>query len=489
MVVVWSGSTWAQDTINMNQVYNGALDQPQLNAAFRLPDDTLLSGTGLDAELNEVDTYTLTGFADTGAGTVLLGPTSAADFGIPLDPGVAFEDVGVGGTSTFDVSTNYTMQLTHFDSDLIPSLDNPATIDAVYDQVFTGVRAAVGPQSSQVPTDPIDQVLASLSEFNVYGMPVLHNKMMVMDSSSLNDAANFNGDGSPAAFGDLLSGATLPELKAYLYDSPNGPTPRTPTVGPGLPSSFDAKVKTTYADFSSFTTGGTPPSLTHNPFIGNSPLDPTPASPQPGIKITHNTAQSEGNWLFDTGGAASMMSLVTAATHGVSYSTVAGEGFGETNATLVGVLPDEQFTLSLTGVGGEVKIAGFVVHELILPAYLPSDVLVHLKFTDVPILVADITVVDPNDANNTITLDGIFGMNMMFPSLLIDSSLFDTGDLASLTALLSVPMITSNFDMVSFDEPTGDILLTFNPDIVPEPMSVSILLTASTIVLLRRRTV
>ena len=74
-------------------------------------------------------------------------------------------------------------------------------------------------------------------------------------------------------------GDTVVELKTYLYDSPNAPTPRTPTVGPGLPASFDVKVKTTYADFSTFTTttNGDPPSLAHNPFIGNSPLDPTPA--------------------------------------------------------------------------------------------------------------------------------------------------------------------------------------------------------------------
>lgn len=469
LLLILSAASSAQPTMQMNQVYVGAIEQPQLNAAVRY-NGTLLTGTGLDPiTLEEIDTYTITGYADTGGGTVLLGPSTVADFGIPMQTGAVFTDVGVGGASTFGISESVTFQVTHYDSDLLPLLDNPGTIDDVYKQVFSPIRNAVGPDTALPDsTDPLDGIIASLSEFVVFGMPLLKNKTMVMDSRVLNTAADVFGDGSPGAFGDILDFEdldNLPELKNYLYDSPNAPSPRAPEYGPGIPSNYDVKIKTTYADFSGYTqtTGGTPPALTYNPFIGSSPLDPSPVDPLPGIITDHGPSSStEGNWLFDTGGAATIMSSAIAATHGVTYSTATGHEYGSDDPQLVGVSLAEQFQLTLSGVGETVTVAGFYLQEMRVPVYTPDDTLIYLVYNDVPILVADIKVEEPDAPGTFVTLDGVFGMNLLFPSVLLDDS-FLTGDIFGLLALLEAPMITSNFDFVTFDEPTGEVRLNFNP--------------------------
>ena len=193
----------------------------------------------------------------------------------------------------------------------------------------------------------------------------------------------------------------------------------------------------------------------------------TPGSPLPGVRVTHNGTTTEGSWLADTGAAATIWSQQQALGHGIAYSSVESEGLGGDNPTLIGVDLDDQFTLTLGGVGGELKVAGFFIEELILPAFRPDgdggEQRVDLRFADAPILVADIDITHPV-TQQKIILDGVLGVNFFFPTIFLDGDLFD--DPFAVLAILDSPMITGNFDFVVFDEPTGQFLLSFNPAVI-----------------------
>ena len=85
-------------------------------------------------------------------------------------------------------------------------------------------------------------------------------------------------------------------------------------------------------------------------------------------------------------------------------------------------IPD-QFTLTLGGVGGQQVLAGFWLDALLLPtieATQQNNSALNINYAHVPVLVGDITVKDPrypNDPTKWLTLDGIFGMNMLIQSI------------------------------------------------------------------------
>lgn len=485
-----------QPRVEMNQVLVGSLDQPRARAILRDTNGNVLDAPGLDI-LGSDTTYTVEGFYDTGAGTVLLGPSTAASFGLGTVPGATFADVGVGGLAFFDISDQVSFELADYDNSRFAELDNPATFAQVYNHPFPVTRAAVSRTDLPVgaDVDPIDQLIGSFSEFNVFGTPLMQNKLAVFDNTGLNGLFQ-QPNADPRAirnFTDLitddLTGLENLQLKTFIYDSPNSATPRPPAAGqPDVPV-FDAHIKTDFADFSNLTTttGGMPPALGHNPFVGPAPTlaDENPndgGQDLPGVTITQGGVTTETSWLFDTGAAASIWSGQVAAQHGVFYSSEPGKGLGSDDPTLVdadgneiGLGGNGQFQLQIGGVGGTLNIAGFFVEELIVPAFRDDgnggEEQFDMVFTDAPLLIADISIdATPNDLtdNETFTLEGVLGMNLLAPSLFIDGLNLNTGGLGDL------PVINSNFDQFAFDEITGDVLLKFNPAVVdaaaiPEP--------------------
>ena len=121
-----------------------------------------------------------------------------------------------------------------------------------------------------------------------------------------------------------------------------------------------------------------------------------------------------GSWLLDTGAAASMISRANAASLGVTY--VDGT-FGTDHPKLAGVPADQQFTLTVGGVGGSKKAAGFFLDELRLPTTEGQP----LIYKRAPVLVSDITVQD-RATGKSLTLDGVFGMNFLTASCMVDES-------------------------------------------------------------------
>jgi hypothetical protein len=74
----------------------------------------------------------------------------------------------------------------------------------------------------------------------------------------------------------------------------------------------------------------------------------------------------------------------------------------------------------------------------------------HFRFIDAPVLVNDISLKDPN-SSRALTLDGIFGMNFLVASTLIEYTDIGGGVLLPLPTLIA----HGGFDFAVFDEAAG----------------------------------
>ncbi|WP_145445494.1 aspartyl protease family protein [Mucisphaera calidilacus] len=416
----------AVQALEIDGVQNAALDQPQINAAIRLP-GTTQPVTGLAEDLfgNIVETFNIQAFYDTGASGVLMSTQTADALGLTRarfeGQDVIFEDVGVGGADAFNVSEPLMIDLAPFPS---VAIDDPATYDTVYTQRFGPVRMQVGPLGGI--SNPLLQGL------DVFGMPLFVDKSVHMDVSPTHDlSGNIN-------------------TRVYNYGSREAAAIRTQRT-----------VQMSYGDFARFTRvlpdGAQAPTLQGNPFIGPDPVavlngDAETTQDVPGITVRHNGLSQTGSWLFDTGAAASIFSEARAAELGITY-----DPDSEAPVLLVdGVEAPNQFQLSIGGIGGTTQLAGLYLDELIVPTIEgdganPDDPK-HLKFLNAPVLVGDITVLDPV-TQESLTLDGVFGMNFLAASIFITEP-FGIGDLRA-----------GAFNDLVFDHPTGQLRMRFNPDV------------------------
>ncbi|WP_428389799.1 aspartyl protease family protein [Mucisphaera sp.] len=417
--------------IEIQGVQNASLDQPRINAAIRLPGTTTpLSGTSEDIFGNPATTFNIQAFYDTGASGVLVSQETANVLNLPRQQAttggnVIFEDVGVGGSSAFNVSEEVFIDLAPFTP--AADIDNPASYNATYTQSFGPIRTQIGPLGA------LDNPL--LSGLDVFGMPLFQNKSVHMDARPVNNILG-----------------TI-ETQVYNYGDPEPNAIKTQRT-----------VRMTYADFERFTQvdplGSPAPTLNGNPFVGPDPLaalngTPIPPDAPAGITIRHNGNASTNSWLFDTGAAASILSEAVASTLGISY---------DPNAAVPTLLADgveapNQFRLSIGGIGGTTQLAGLFLNELIIPVaegdQANPDDPKHLKFINAPVLVGDITVLDPI-TQDAVTLEGILGMNYLVGSIAI-SEPFSIGDVRA-----------GAFDDLVFDHPTAELRLRFNPDVAAD---------------------
>jgi hypothetical protein len=351
---------------------------------------------------------------------------------------VVFSDVGVGGADDFHVSTPVYASLAPFGNSA--DVDNFDTFQDVYTQTF-------GPIRTQVAIEPSDELLGPL---DVFGMPVMANKVVVMDARPLN-AEDIEDLGT---------------MKTYVY-SPGTPfNPDDDQENPGI-APTNLHVDLSYASFDRFTqvtpAGAPGPTLRHNPFIGPNPvrsIDPSlPPDNTPGVTIAQGGRSFTGSFLLDTGAVASMVSRHSAEAVGISY---ADDTYGTDAPRLVDSAGDDvpdQFTLTIGGIGGSTTVAGFFLDTMNLSTMEGGTI----QYVRAPVLVADITVADPHTGDE-LTLDGIFGMNALVASAYInenDPFPFPTN-------------VTSGaYDWITFDEPNGILGLNV-PDHVPSPDPVEV---------------
>lgn len=415
----------------------GAFDIPSINATLRLTP----TGTPIQANVFGERTINIQAYFDTGASGVLMSEETARYLGVTKAMNgttpVTFADVGVGGTETFGVSTPYYISLAPFnDSTNIESA-------AAYNQTF-------GPIQMQLAAEqPLGSQLAGL---DVFGMPVFAGKVVVINPRP---ADPLNADGTPKSLFELG------RMNVNVYN-PGGSAYNGSIADPGIPE-VAHHIKLSYGNFNRFTTvtpaGSTGPTLAHNPFIGPNPVlqleTNPPADTTPPVTFGFGGLTATGSFLLDTGAAASMISRNKAAQLNIRYR--AGT-YGTESPILElfdGTALENQFTLTVGGIGGTKTMAGFYLSDLILPTMEGSagnsNDPNHLHYHGAPVLVNDISLLDPlsPDPQNpiTLTLDGILGMNLLTGSVeLIPDPLlgFTFGAMAN-----------GAYNWLVFDEPNG----------------------------------
>jgi hypothetical protein len=315
------------------------------------------------------------------------------------------------------------------------------------------------------PGDPENP--GPLDGINVFGTPVMKNKVVVMDARSVNTLQ-------------------FDTMRTYLYDPGTGYKAATNTTDPGIPSTTRT-IKLSYGNFDSFTHTGTlddqgnlvamsgttlaqnQPTLAHNPFIGPNPLAPA-GDGTPPIKVTFQTDANNaatlhsatGSFLFDTGAAASMISTGVAAQLAVRYTSGTQgtdnarlETYDPLHPTNPGTPIADQFQLAIGGVGGTTTVAGFYLNSMLVHTVEGSATNdndpKNFRFLSAPVLVNDVKL------SATQTLDGIFGMNMLFGSVETQDTVLPDGSKVP----FPVALAPGAFDWVVFDEPNG--LLKMRP--------------------------
>jgi hypothetical protein len=395
---------------DIDGVQPAALDQPRINVVIRRQPD----GQALVAGDN---TFNVEAFLDTGASSIDLSSHTAELLGIKRELSgkseTRFEDVGVGGGSEFAVSEPIFLSL----APMAPNVDveQKDAIATTYSRAAGPYRTEIGPLNG--PMDILTEM--ALGDMDIVGMPVINGKIIVLDPRDVN--------------------AMSDKIRTYVYD-PRADHPAIPKTS--------QHVKLSFASFSGFTKttppDAQPPAIWANPFIGPSPLHPE-GDRTPAIFATHHGKTSMGSWLLDTGAAASMISRNQAAALGVVYDP---QSDGTDHPRLLGVPADKQFTLSVGGIGGTKKSAGFFLDKLSLPTTEGAPI----TFLHAPVLVADITVKD--SAGRSFTLDGVFGMNFLVASAMVDES----------SLIPDVDHLTQGaFRWIVFDQPAGILGLERNP--------------------------
>jgi autotransporter-associated beta strand protein len=417
-------SVWSAD---ITGVLPAAMDQPMINF--------YVSTTANGAPLSNPDGdplwglpyFNVTAYFDTGASGILLSYETADYLSVPKSYSgaqlVVYEDVGVGGSEQFNVSGSVYIALAGNPG---ADLDNPATYQTSYNQ-------KLGPVRTQIATAPVDP-FSLLGPIDVVGVPAMAGKVVVMDPKPLDNIWSFDG------------------IHTYVYNPGTPYHPATADTDPGIPTTSH-HIRLSYASFDSFTkvtpTGAAGPTLASNPFIGPNPVAKLYGGPPdntPGVTVAFDGLKATGSFLFDTGAAASMISTALAAELHIRYvggSQVSGilELFDPTRPGWTAPIPN-QFTMEVGGVGGIISAAGFYLDSMLLRTLegnpLNDSDPNHIVFHGVPVLVNDITVQDPVTLQ-TLTLDGIFGMNNLVASM--------TPDLSE--------MASGNFNWIVFDQPNG----------------------------------
>ena len=386
--------------VDIEGVQPAALDQPRVNLHLRREPN----GKPLVAQKLGEQTMNVQAFLDTGASGIMLSTTTADALGVKRvkagEANVVFHDVGVGGTDEFHVGEPLFIFMAPFGR-----AGDPDGADE-YPIIVGPARPQVGPLAGGI----IQMLTGGL---DVVGMPVMKGKIVVIDPKPVD------------TFGDTL--------RSGVYERGAREIPKT-----------DRHVALRYESFAPYTrvepANAQPPTMAENPFID-------------GVVVSMGGKSATGSWLLDTGAAASMISSAQAAKVGVKY--VEGtEGTG--SPRLAGVPEDEQFTLTIGGVGGAKKAAGFYLDTLVI-ATRERDGIVYKK---APVFVTDITVEHPQTKQKR-TLDGVFGMNYLVASAHVTEAAL-MPDIGKLTA--------GAYDWIVFDEPGKVLGLKLKAELVREAM-------------------
>ncbi len=379
---------WSGGSVSIDGVQPASLDQPQIHAILRT---STTSAPLVGQNLLGDPTNDIQGFLDTGTSGVLLSSDAAASFGVnettyrgkPVD----YSDSGVAGSESFGVSSPLTVSLAAFNGNNDTNSGGDPPVISAYDQTTPNIRL-------QISRAPVDELIGPL---NIFGMPLLQNKTVVMDTTPVN---SFNA------------------ISTYVYTPGTKFNPLTADTNPGIPTT-NFHVKLSYGSFNQFasvTPAGAPgPIEVANPFIGPNPvlklMKNPPADTTPPVTLTQGSLSSTGSFLFDTGAAASFISTAEAGKLGIHYKPGTYDTDNPVLLDAKGAVVPNQFVIPLGGIGGTLNAAGYFVDSMTLP----TTEGVGVRFLHAPLLVADVSVTDPV-THQSLTLDGDFGMNFLVAS-------------------------------------------------------------------------
>jgi len=440
--------------ISIQGVQPAALDQPRINAYVRIPGQALPMTADLGSGQGE--SFNIQAFYDTGASGVLL---SLETTGLLTAPGydtvpfsyagtdpVIFTDVGVAGSEYFGVSEPLDVGLADFNQgNGGQDLDNLLTYEQNYNQTFSPVRAQLGPVGEE--PDPL------LGGLDVFGTPLMQDKVVVFDPRPVN------------TFFDTM--------RTYVYNPGTPFSPATESTNPGI-APTSRHIKLSYGGFERFTkvtpSTSAGPTLATNPFIGSNPvraIEGLPPDDSPPVEMTMGSMSATGSFLLDTGAGASILSKHKALELGVRYRAGTLGTEDPILETVAGATLPDQFQLSIGGIGGVVKWAGFFMDDMTVQTVEGESI----TFVGAPVLVGDISVLDdkntpaPED-DDAITLDGIFGMNFLVASVFVSE--VPGGGFPTLGDLT-----VNAFDWITYDSVNGLLGLEVadpspNPRVVDE---------------------
>lgn len=455
--------------VDISGVLPNSVGLPEVNAVLR-PIAGAPPYTGFDFTAGPVTNLRM--IYDTGASGVILFEGPALALSIPvaqfMGSDVVFNDVGVGGSTTFGVSQAVHLSFGRFDQDP----PNPYTHDADYPREDPGLELQLGPPGSAA------LFLADFTPLGIVGVPSMTGRVSVIGPKF-----------AEVSIDELTPANTI---HTHVYD------PGTPAeTGPGILTP-DVRIELTLASFDRFTetapSGAPGPTLGANPFIGPNPLaelegvDPLPTTP-PGVSLHLAASEVTGTFLLDTGSQISSISSAMALGLGVRYWAPGDPGYDAAQpATLVfdtdGSLVPNQFTVDISGIAGTTTLAGFYADSMLVRT-IEGDPLVasdpaHLNFASAPVYVHDIELMDPVTLD-TFTFDGILGTNFLFGS----------GNLLALSGF-EEPFRPGPFEWLVLDlssSPPSLGVVFASPAVpltFPSAIVVAILLSASGMVLARR---
>ncbi len=428
--------------LDISGVLPVAVDQPQINAIITNPatGNVLTTSGGYSV---------IQAYLDTGTSSIVLSHSTWTGLGITQSSSngqnVVFNDVAIGGTTPFYVSTPYDISTAPF------SVNTDQTIGGTPPPI-SAFGNTIGPAQMELTEQP--SPLSSLTgATDIMGMPVMNGKVTVLDLGPANNFASVSNPG---------------ETESYIYAPGTPYNPSEINTNPGIvPTTY--QVGLSYASFQQFTTqtpaGAAGPVYAPNPFIGPNPVaafnGQTQTNAPPGVTIAFNNATATGSFLLDTGAQASFISQAMASQVGVKYE--AGT-YGTANPVLVyastGKVVPNQFTIPLGGAGGSsLTAAGFYLSSLSLQTKQGTTI----TFTNAPVEVVDVTVTDPT-TGKTLTLAGDLGMNFFEPS--------GTVNLSQVNG--------AAFNWMTIDQPNSQLgLILAGQSPVPEPASWLLLLGAA----------
>ena len=345
-------------------------------------------------------------FLDTGASAYVISKTTAERFDIRKAPNAVYHETGLHGETPMNVSAPYTLALAGSSGKLMGTPGKFHVVD----------RHARLQLNRKAPKNPLIEL--AMGAIDVIGMPAIRQHVV-----QINPAPMTGGAGAASAAQALKNIETLKDLQSSDFLENIGDVGAGPAVTlhpPGHePVGVDLVIDLKYVDYARRQNPhdrGPLPTMTANPVV-------------PRIETRHGNASFTGDWLLDTGAPASLISTEHARALGLY------DKHGQPTRA-------RDFALPLGGVGGQIKpVPGYRIDALRVPT---ADGRV-IVYRDVSVLVTDITI--KQDDGRTITLDGIFGTNLLLPTV------------AGMGSGLPTDMAPGPYAQVWIDGPDGRLLL------------------------------